>query len=254
MKQTIAYVRVSTQDQGDNGIGMDLQEAQIRKFAEVAGYTIKKVFNEAASAGGEKNLAHRPELKAALNLCKRKKWPLIVASVDRFTRQAEDLVRLVRDDGVQLIVAELGERGDYVTILAQGARSQRERELIGEFTKAKLDLLKAQGVKLGNTTNLPEAREKAVAKIKRKAGLRLDEFERAWSDAYKRGATETAEGLARYLNGRGVLTAQGRPWTAPNVRRMLRKAEQKPIPQSLAQSDAEEVADFYKNNPLFGLF
>jgi DNA invertase Pin-like site-specific DNA recombinase len=243
---------------------MDLQEAQIRKFAELTGFTVKKTFYEAASAGGENNLHRRPELQAAIRLCKRKRWPLIVARVNRLTREPDDLVPLIRDNRLEIIVAELGERGDYVTMCAEAARGQLERELIGGRTKKALEALAAQGVELGNRTNLPEAQEKGLVTIKRKAGLRLDEFEQAWSDAYKKGETDTAADFTRFLNRRGHRTAQGKAWTAPNVRRMLRNALRRPIPTSAAsaapterepeQSMPEETDDPSKKNPLWGMF
>jgi DNA invertase Pin-like site-specific DNA recombinase len=227
MRQAIGYIRVSTKKQGESGVGMDGQRAQIEKYAQLAGYNLTKIFLEVASGMGDGEVK-RPEFLAAHDLSKRTGQSIIVASLDRVSRNVKNLEEIIRKHGLKIISADLGPDADSVVIQAQGARAQREGELIGERTKAALDKRRAQGVKLGNRKNLAEAQQKGAAVNSAIGRERLEEFKRALAEVRQTGASSVKE-IAAALNRGGRRTARGGEWAEANVHRILKKIREAPL-------------------------
>jgi DNA invertase Pin-like site-specific DNA recombinase len=97
MKSAIAYVRVSTEKQGYSGLGLDAQLVQITQFAADSGYEIvEPPVREIASATGAHSMRKRRKLGAAIILSRilsrEKEWPIIVASLDRLSRNTAEVV------------------------------------------------------------------------------------------------------------------------------------------------------------------
>lgn len=149
MRQAIGYIRVSTKKQGESGVGMDGQRAQIEKYAQLAGHKLTKIFREVASGMGDGEVK-RPEFLAACALSKRTGRPIIVASLDRVCRNVKAFEEVMRKHKLTIISAKHGPDADSIVIQAQAARDQLVGERIGELTKAALDKRRAQGVQLGN--------------------------------------------------------------------------------------------------------
>jgi DNA invertase Pin-like site-specific DNA recombinase len=86
MKTAIAYVRVSTAQQGKSGLGLEAQQAALARFAEAEGYNLLQTFEEVETGKGADALDRRPQLSAALKAAKQHKAPIIVAKLDRLSR------------------------------------------------------------------------------------------------------------------------------------------------------------------------
>ena len=84
--KVIAYVRVSTQKQGKSGLGLEAQRAAIARFAASEGLEIIGEFTEIESGKGADALARRPQLVAALKAAKKAKCAIVVAKLDRLSR------------------------------------------------------------------------------------------------------------------------------------------------------------------------
>ncbi|MGE8584799.1 MAG: recombinase family protein [Agrobacterium tumefaciens] len=85
-KQAIGYIRVSTDKQGELGIGLEAQRASISAYSDVYGIEIIEWFQDVASGRGEKNLAVRKELNKALDFTEENKVDLLADGLDRLSR------------------------------------------------------------------------------------------------------------------------------------------------------------------------
>jgi DNA invertase Pin-like site-specific DNA recombinase len=107
MSPAIAYYRVSTQKQGRSGLGVEAQRAAVACFAEAEGIEIAAELVEVETGKGADALDRRPELAAALAQARRAKCPVIVAKLDRLSRDVHFISGLMAHK-VPFIVAELG--------------------------------------------------------------------------------------------------------------------------------------------------
>jgi DNA invertase Pin-like site-specific DNA recombinase len=219
MRAAIAYVRVSTEQQGATGIGLDAQKAQIQQYAKDSGYRIKKTFVEVASAM-EKKGSKRPVLLEAIDASRARRCPILVASLDRVSRDTVGIENLMKKHRFKILVASLDAQANRVIIRSEVARAQFEGEQIGRRTKEALQQRKAAGVRLGNPTNLKDAQAKGAASNRELAKLRQDDFAKALSEARARGAL-TAKEIADALNKMDFPTARGGAWTQENVYRKM---------------------------------
>lgn len=87
--KAIAYIRVSTKEQGQSGFGREAQRVQIEKFARGAGFKIQHTFSDVHSAAEEDSLSKREGLRDALKYAVEKGWPIIVADFSRLTRRTD---------------------------------------------------------------------------------------------------------------------------------------------------------------------
>jgi DNA invertase Pin-like site-specific DNA recombinase len=223
VQSAIAYVRVSTERQAQNGISLDGQLVQIRKFAEQSGFRIKGVFRESGSAMNE-DIRTQPKLREAILLSRQKRWPIIVASLDRLSRNVETVEKYAQSGKLDVISASNGPQADYVVLRSQAVRAQKEGREIGRRTKEGLARAKARGVRLGNPVNLEKAQRKGAEANRAIAQQRAQEFKRMLAEARRQGA-KTAEQIASTLNRLGYSTARGGSWTPENVYRVLRKTK-----------------------------
>lgn len=214
----VAYVRVSTDRQGKSGLGLEAQRVALAAFADANGFEIVEEFEEVASGKGDDALERRPQLARALARAKKLKCAVVVAKLDRLSRDVAFIAGLMAQR-VPFIVAELGADADPFMLHVYAALAEKERAMIAARTKAALDGLKAKGAKLGNRTNLSEAGTKGVASIK--AGA--DEFAAnvlpLIRDMQSRGLSHRA--IADELNVRRVRTARDGSWSATQVQRVL---------------------------------
>lgn len=222
MEQAIAYLRVSTERQGRSGLGLEAQREMINAFASREGMGIVREFVEVETGKGADALDRRPELAAALALARKEKCPVIVAKLDRLSRDVHFISGLMTQR-IPFIVAELGADADSFMLHLYAALAEKERKLISERTKAALAAKKAQGVKLGNRTNLAEARAKAVASTKASADAFALNVLPVIEQVKAQGVT-SYNGIAQALNVRGVRTARGGTWQAATVRKIILRA------------------------------
>jgi len=145
----IAYYRVSTARQGKSGLGIEAQKVAVQRFAEAEGLDVLAEHIEVETGKGADALDRRPQLAAALAQARKQKCPILVAKLDRLSRDVHFISGLMAHR-VPFIVAELGADADPFMLHLYAALAEKERALISQRTRAALAAKKAQGVKLGN--------------------------------------------------------------------------------------------------------
>jgi DNA invertase Pin-like site-specific DNA recombinase len=219
MTQAMAYYRVSTAQQGRSGLGLEAQRAAVARFAEAEGIALLAEHVEVETGKGSDALDRRPILREALAAARKAGVPVIVAKLDRLSRDVSFIAGLMTQK-VPFVVAELGADCDPFMLHLYASLAEKERRLISERTRAALAVKKAQGVKLGNRTNLAMAAALGGAAAQRRA----DEFARnvlpVIHEMQARGV-RTYAAIAAELNQRAVRTSRGRAWYASAVRNVL---------------------------------
>lgn len=221
-RRVIAYIRVSTQGQGKSGLGIEAQRKAIAEFAAREGFEVVAEHVEVETGKGSDALDRRPVLAAALAEARKIKGAVIVAKLDRLSRDVAFVAGLMAQR-VPFIVAELGADADPFMLHLFAALAEKERAMISARTKAALAAAKERGVKLGNPA-LADARVKAEES--RVAGA--DEFARTLApvihDIQAKGVT-TLRGIARELVARKIETRRGGAWTPVQVSDLLKRLD-----------------------------
>jgi DNA invertase Pin-like site-specific DNA recombinase len=149
MTDAIAYMRVSTAEQGRSGLGLEAQKAAIERFAQAEQIRVTQWLTEVQSGKRVSDtLDDRPILKAALAHAKASKCLVLVSKLDRLSRDVHFISGLMVQR-VEFVVCELGRNQDPFMLHLFAALAEKERALISQRTKAALAALKARGVKLG---------------------------------------------------------------------------------------------------------
>lgn len=210
----VGYYRVSTQQQGQSGLGLAAQrEAVLRCLKSGDGELIAE-YTEVETGKGANALAKRPQLRAALDLCRKKKATLIIAKLDRLARNVHFVSGLI-ESGVEFIAADMPQ-ANKVMIQMHAVMSEWERDQISARTKAALQAAKARGVKLGKAgaANLKPNIEERQAKARAFAENLRPVFEGL------RGLSRRA--MATRLNALGLRTIRAGEWTHVQVGRVLK--------------------------------
>jgi DNA invertase Pin-like site-specific DNA recombinase len=211
MKPAIAYTRVSTDKQGRSGLGLDAQKTALERFAKAEGFDLIETFTEVETGKGSDALDRRPQLAAALALAKKHKAPIIVAKLDRLSRDVHFISGLMMHK-TPFIVAELGVDTDPFMLHLFAALAEKERRMISQRTKEALAVRKAQGVKLGGLrAHGVQEREEANARAEA-----LRAILESLSDM-------SATAIAIELTKRNVPTPNGGVWHAQTVIRVQRR-------------------------------
>ena len=216
----VTYLRVSTARQGSSGLGLEAQRAAIQSFADSRKASIVQEFLEIES--GKNN--ERPQLAAALHLAKVTGSVLVIAKLDRLSRNAAFLLAL-RDSGVKFIAADMPDANE-LTVGIMALVAQQERQAISQRTKDALKAAKARGQKLGNPNGAAalvradKGNEKAVTTIKAKADAYAADLKPIIQAITKTGIVSLG-GIAKELTARGISTARGGLWTKANVSNLL---------------------------------
>ena len=211
MKPGIAYYRVSTDRQGRSGLGLEAQKAAISRFAEAEGYTTVAEYTEVETGKGADALERRPQLAAALKQATRAKAPIIVAKLDRLSRDVHFISGLMVHR-VPFIVTELGPNVDPFMLHIHAAVAEQERRRISQRTRDALQAARARGKQLGGMRT--KSVENAQAAAARAEELRPVLAELAGMSARK---------IAEQLNERGIATPQGGRWQATTVIRVQKR-------------------------------
>lgn len=221
-RRVTAYIRVSTQGQGKSGLGIEAQRKAIADFAAREGFEVVAEHVEVETGKGSDALDRRPVLAAALAEARKIKGAVIVAKLDRLSRDVAFVAGLMAQR-VPFIVAELGADADPFMLHLFAALAEKERAMISARTKAALAAAKAGGKVLGNP-RIAEARVKAEES--RMAGA--DEFARSLApvirDIQAKGVS-TMRGIARELVARKIDTRRGGTWTPVQVTDLLKRLD-----------------------------
>lgn len=228
-KKLIGYVRVSTEDQGTSGNGLEAQREALKRFAAENGCELVAIVEEVAS--GKLGLDARPVLNAAVKRALKEGATLAVSKLDRLSRQAAFIMNLMNTN-LHFVVAQFGFGVDEFMIHIYAVLGEKERKMIGQRTKDALAVLKAQGIKLGNPRkedgydaegNLRLGVASAAAKGGEATAERADAFaERMRSTVVmmkKAGMSHSA--IARQLNESGTKTARGGAWGTTTVSNLV---------------------------------
>lgn len=215
----VTYYRVSTKRQGESGLGLEAQKQSVLSFLQGSNWTLLREFVEIESGKQDQ----RPKLREALKLCRVTNSTLIVARLDRLSRNLSFLVSL-KESGVCFLCAD-NPNANELTIHLLSVLAQHERQVISERTKAALRAAKARGVKLGNPgirDLRPNKREAANAARIVIADSFVEDVAEIITDIQETGVDSLA-GIARELNSRGIPAQRGGLWQAAQVRRVLHR-------------------------------
>src|SRR3954452_2620166 len=161
MQPIVSYLRVSSEQQGRSGLGLEAQRARVARFAAEHGFEVVEEFEEVETAKGSDALERRPRLAAALKRAKGAKCPVVVAKLDRLSRDVAFISGLMAQK-VPFVVAELGPDVDPFMLHVYAALAEKERSLISARTKDALAAGQAPGGRVGNRTNLAEATRRSA--------------------------------------------------------------------------------------------
>ena len=213
MKTYVAYFRVSTAKQGESGLGLEAQRAAVASFAQ--GSQVIAEFEEVES--GKKD--DRPQLLAAIAACRKHKATLLLAKMDRMSRETS----YIMDFPVPFVSVEMPElttltKGIYATI------AQHERETIAKRTKDALAAKKARGEELGNLDNLTNE-GRAKGREIQQANARAHKANVQASDViqHHHATGKSLREIAAILNEKHFTTRRGCQFTAAAVQRLLLK-------------------------------
>ncbi len=216
-KTYIAYYRVSTQKQGQSGLGLEAQRNYVEQFVKDRSLIVKE-FIEIES--GKKN--DRPQLSAAIDYAKQKTATLVIAKLDRLSRNAGFIFTL-RDSGVDFVCADIPD-ANTLTVGIFAVMAQHERELISHRTKAALAAKKAAGHKLGNLTNLTREGASKGAVAYRKIAAENKNNRRATAlVVFLRNSGMSWTHIASQLNQTGFTTSRGKLFRAEQVKRLYNR-------------------------------
>jgi DNA invertase Pin-like site-specific DNA recombinase len=202
----VAYYRVSAGKQGKSGPGPDAQRNVVLHCLNGDDWLLVGEFTEIESG-------KRPELEKALAVCKRQNGKLVIAKLDRLSRNVAFIVAL-NDFGVEFIAVD-NRHANKFTVHILTAVAQDEREMIARRTKDALQAAKVRGVVLGNP-RLDAVRDRAVASVKADAGRFAKNVAPIIGGIQSKSVTSRC-GIARSLNSRSIRTARGGEWTAVQV-------------------------------------
>lgn len=213
----IAYYRVSTQKQGQSGLGLEAQQKAVLDYLNGGQWDLVQEFTEVETGKGADALDKRPQLKAAIEAAKKQKATLIIAKLDRLARNVHFVTGLL-ETGVDFVAADMPQ-ANKVMIQMHAVMSEWERDQISARTKAALAAAKARGVVLGaaGAQNLKPCLEERQQASNEFAG-RL----RGVIDGMKaRGLTQRA--MVAELNQLGIKTARGGEWSLIQLQRVMNR-------------------------------
>jgi DNA invertase Pin-like site-specific DNA recombinase len=215
MADYIAYIRVSTKKQERSGLSFEAQQAIISHYAGQEQAQVIKTYIETESG---KEMENRPKLQEAINFCMANKAVLVVAKLDRLSRDVEHIFKIKKQLGDYFKSCDLPST-DSMTLSVFAGLAQREREINSIRTKLALREKKKQGIKLGSPQNLTqEARQRGADANKAKAQA-INTNKIAYSiikSMRKEGLSY--QNIANELNKTGLQTARGSQYQRATVR------------------------------------
>lgn len=209
----VAYYRVSTERQGRSGLGLDAQRVAVEAYLAAHEGELLAAFTEVETAKGRNPRAQRPELAAAMQRAKYNKATLVIAKLDRLSRNVAFIAQLM-DSGVDFVAADLPDASRFVLHI-MAAVAEKEREMISDRTRAALSAAKARGTVLGANGHRLAAANKAAA------AERLAPISGTLASLLDEGLSVRA--MVARLNTNGVISPAGGRWHVSNLHRALRR-------------------------------
>lgn len=217
--QFVAYYRVSTARQGMSGLGLDAQREAVARYLNGGAWELVGEFTETETGKGANALEKRPQLRAALELCKRRGATLIIAKLDRLARNVHFVSGLL-ETGCDFVAADMPQ-ANKVMIQMHAVMAEWERDQISKRTKDALAAAKARGVKLGTAgaANLKpnvEARQRAADAFAVKLAGMVAGF---------RARNLSQRDMVAELNALGIKTPNGGTWHRGQLCRLLERID-----------------------------
>ena len=214
----VAYFRVSTDRQGKSGLGLDAQRERVMNYLNGGSWSLIGEFTEVESG----RINERPALADAVKLCKKEKATLVVATLDRLTRDLAFGATLLNDTKVKFVCADFPEASREMLQMRM-VFAEWEARRIGERTKAALAELKKKGKKLGSPT--PKIGSAAgVKRIQDKADAYADRVGPVVREIIRKTGAKTMRDIAQELAYRGIETPRGNvEWHASQVANLLKR-------------------------------
>ena len=211
----ISYIRVSTQKQGQSGLGLEAQKKTVLNYLNGGSWELIQEFTEIETGKGSDALDRRPQLKAAIDACKKQGATLVIAKLDRLARNVHFVSGLI-ETGVDFVCADMPQ-ANKVMLQMYSVMAEWERDQISARTKAALQAAKARGVVLGKAgaANLKpniEARQKAAGDFAGKLKGIIEGMK-------AQGLTQRA--ICAELNTLGIKTAKGGNWGLVQLQRVM---------------------------------
>lgn len=218
----VTYLRVSTARQGESGLGVEAQRDAVTQFVNRAGPGAVVLAEYVEIESGKD--ADRPKLQAAIEHAQLAGARLVIAKLDRLSRNVHFLSGL-KDAGVDFVAADMPD-ANKLTVHILAAVAEHEREMISERTKGALREAKRRGAKLGNPNGAAHLRGRgnaeAVAAIIGKADAKAEQLRKTLERIEAEGVT-SARAIAAALNERGILSPRGKSWSATSVQRVRQR-------------------------------
>lgn len=218
----VAYHRVSTAKQGSSGLGLEAQQAATEAYRARIGASLVASYTEVES--GKVN--DRPQLRQALHHAQVTGSTLVIAKLDRLSRNAAFLLTL-RDSGVRFVAADMPEANN-LTVGIMALVAQEEREAISRRTREALQAAKARGTKLGNPNGASallkagKGNAAGVEAAKAKAQDYAHQMRPVVENLQAQGKTSLGA-LVEALNGGGFRTPRGGNWHKTSVKNLLER-------------------------------
>jgi DNA invertase Pin-like site-specific DNA recombinase len=206
----LAYYRVSTQKQGRSGLGLEAQRKAVTAYAAQHGLELADEFTEIETGKGCDALERRPVFAQALQKARKLKAPIVVAKLDRLSRDVAFVATLMAKK-VDFRDASDPNASPFMLHI-KAAVAEEERRLISQRTREALAAAKERGVQLGNRK---QAEANKAAAVARDAGLVDILHEIGWELPYRE--------IADDLNERKMPAPRGGTWSAMSVMRMLKR-------------------------------
>lgn len=220
----IAYHRVSTQKQGASGLGLEAQQVAVAAYLNGGPWELVAEFQEVETGKGADALAKRPQLRAALDACRKYSATLIIAKLDRLARNVHFISGLMVSK-VKFVACDMPEANE-LTIHIMAAFAEHEAKRISQRTKDALAVAKSRGVVLGRSG--PANLRPNVEERQRAANAFADRLRPTLCDMKARGLSQ--RGMVAELNSIGVPTPNGSTWHLAQVQRVLRKLPSHNLP------------------------
>lgn len=229
----IAYYRVSTQKQGVSGLGLEAQREAVTRYLGEGASQLVGEFIETETGKGADALAKRPQLRAALEACRKSGAKLLIAKLDRLARNVHFITGLMEAakgngrNAVKFVACDMPEAND-LTIHIMAAFAEHEAKRISERTKDALRAAKARGKRLGvaGAANLQpniEMRKTEADGFAQKLRGQLEGFK-------LRGLSQRQ--MVAELNSLGIRTAKGNEWSLIQLQRVIKRLDSAPAAQA----------------------
>jgi DNA invertase Pin-like site-specific DNA recombinase len=216
----VSYLRVSTKRQGESGLGLEAQREAVAVWLNGGDWTLVEEHVEVES--GRRN--DRPELEKAFAACRAYNAKLVIAKLDRLSRDAHFLLGLQKA-GVEFIAVDM-PHANRLTVGVMALVAEQEREAISQRTKAALAAAKARGTKLGKPKGTPVPRSDVGRINGQKANAaNAQAFAERLRPILDQFSGKSANAAAQELNQRGYATARGGQWSATQVIAIRKRLE-----------------------------